>query len=73
MHIFLTALTAACASITAACNAYATWIKWQQETEIDKIEDEIDKLANIGDAAAKLRIERLHVRKKRKHQQFSTL
>lgn len=60
-------------AITAACNAYAAWIKWQQETEIDQIEDEIDKLAAIGNPAAKLRIERLHIRKKRKCQQLSTI
>ena len=60
-------------AIIAACNAYAAWIKWQQETEIDQIEDEIDKLAAIGTPIAKLRIERLHVRKKRKCQQIGTI
>ena len=61
------------ASIIAACNAYAAYVKWQKETEIDRIEDEIDKLASIGDAASKLRIERLAARKKRKLEQFSTI
>ena len=60
-------------AISAACNAYAAWVQWQREIEIDRIEDEIDKLAAIGDAASKLRIERLAQRKKRKREQFGAL
>jgi len=66
-------MTSLLAAIIAACHAYAAYVKWQRETQIDHIEDEIDKLASIGDAASKLRIERLAARKKRKLEQFSTL
>jgi hypothetical protein len=61
------------AAIIAACNAYVVAVKLQRETEIDRIEDEIDKLASIGDAASKLRIERLAARKQRKIKQFGAL
>ena len=57
-------------AITAAAHAYAAYVNWQRETEIDRIEDEIDKLASIGDPASKLRIERLHKRKQRKIEQI---
>ena len=60
-------------ALAAACNAYASWVAWQRETEIDRIEDEIDRLAAIGDAASKLRIERLAQRKKRKLERVGTL
>lgn len=60
-------------AIAAACNAYASWVAWQRETEIDRIEDEIDRLAAIGDAASKLRIERLAQRKKRKLERVGAL
>lgn len=60
-------------AIAAACNAYASWVAWQRETEIDRIEDEIDKLATVGDAASKLRIERLATRKKRKLERLGPL
>jgi hypothetical protein len=66
-------MAALLAAVIAACNAYAAYVKWQKETEIDRIEDEIDKLASIGDAASKLRIERLAIRKKRKIEQFITI
>ena len=54
------------AALTAACNAYVEWVKWQRETSIDDIEDEIDHLAAVGDGSSKLRIERLAQRLKRK-------
>ena len=60
-------------AITAAAQAYSAWVRWQQQTEIDRIEDEIDKLAGIGDAASKLRMERLSKRKQRKLEQIGTL
>lgn len=60
-------------AVAAACNAYASWVAWQRETEIDRIEDEIDRLAAIGDAASKLRIERLAQRKKRKLERVGAL
>jgi hypothetical protein len=60
-------------AITAAAQAYSAWVRWQQQTEIDRIEDEIDKLASIGDAASKLRMERLSKRKQRKLEQIGTL
>lgn len=60
-------------ALAAACNAYASWVAWQRESEIDRIEDEIDRLAAIGDAASKLRIERLAQRKKRKLERVGTL
>lgn len=61
------------AALIAAAHAYSAWVRWQRETEIDRIEDEIDKLASIGDAASKLRLERLSKRKQRKLEQFSSL
>lgn len=61
------------AAITAACNAYSSWVAWQRETETDRIEDEIDKLAAIGDAASKLRLERLAKRLTRKRERISAL
>ena len=60
-------------ALAAACNAYASWVAWQRESEIDRIEDEIDRLAAIGDSASKLRIERLAQRKKRKLERVGTL
>lgn len=60
-------------AVAAAANAYAEYVKWQREIEIDKIEDEIDKLAAIGDAASKLRMERLAKRKQRKVERLSTI
>lgn len=60
-------------AITAAAQAYAAWVKWQRETEIDRLEDEIDKLAAVGDAAAKLRIDRLAKRRQRKLEQISAV
>lgn len=60
-------------ALAAACNAYASWVAWQRESEIDRIEDEIDRLAAIGDAASKLRIERLAQRKKRKLERVGAL
>lgn len=59
-------MTAFLAALTAACNAYVEWVKWQRETSIDHIEDEMDHLAAIGDGFSKLRIERLAQRLKRK-------
>jgi hypothetical protein len=53
-------------ALTAALLAYVEWVRWQREREIDQLEDEIDRLAAIGDAASKLRIERLAQRRKRK-------
>lgn len=60
-------------AIAAACHAYASWVAWQRETQIDHIEDEIDRLAAVGDSASKLRIERLAQRKKRKLERVSPL
>lgn len=57
-------------AISAAAKAYAAWVDWQRETEIDRIEDEMDRLATIGDAASKLRLERLSKRRKRKLEQI---
>lgn len=53
-------------ALTAALNAFTVWVQWQREREIDRIEDEIDELAAVGSAAAKLRIERLAQRRNRK-------
>jgi len=61
-------------AITAALNAYVTHIQWKRETYVDSIEDEIDKIAaSSDDAASKLRIKRLLVRKKRYIEQFSSV
>lgn len=59
-------MSALVASFIAACNAFAAWVTWQQSIELDKIEDEIDRLAALGDPASKLRIDRLHARYTRK-------
>ena len=55
-------------AIIAACNAYCAWVQHQQNTQIDEIEDEIDACASRGDAAAKLRMERLAKRIQRKRE-----
>ncbi len=60
-------------ALTAACTAYSASVRWRLETEIDRIEDEIDKLAAVGDAASKLRIERLAKRRQRKLKQIGTV
>lgn len=60
------AWTALLQALTSACNAYAQWVLRQRETELDQIEDELDRLAGIGDGSSKLRIERLAQRLKRK-------
>lgn len=60
-------------ALSAAASAYAEWVRWQREIEIDRIEDEIDKLAAIGDAASKLRMERLAKRKQRKVERIGTI
>ena len=54
------------AAITAALRAYVATVEWRQQTEIDRLEDEIDALAADGSAAAKLRLERLGLRLTRK-------
>lgn len=59
-------MSALVASFIAACNAFAAWVTWQQSIELDKIEDEIDRLAALGDPASKLRVDRLHARYIRK-------
>ena len=40
----------------------------KRDEKIDEIEDEIDRLASVGDAASKLRIEILARRKKRERE-----
>jgi hypothetical protein len=61
-------------AITAALNAYVAHTQWKRETYIDSIEDEIDTIAaSSNDAAGKLRIKRLLVRKKRYLEQFSSV
>lgn len=59
------------AAIITACTAYSDWVRWQRETGLDSLEDEIDRLAAIGDAASLLRMERLGKRLKRKRQLIS--
>jgi len=59
---------------TAALKAYSAHIQWKRETYIDDIEDEIDSIAaSSADAAGKLRIKRLLVRKQRYTKQLGTL
>ena len=61
-------------TITAALKAYIIHMEWKRETHIDKIEDEIDSIAaSSHDAASKLRIKRLLVRKQRYVEQFGTV
>lgn len=66
-------MTALFAAIAAACTAYAEWVRWQRETQIDTLEDEIDTLAADGSPAAKLRLERLAQRLKRKRERLGPL
>jgi hypothetical protein len=40
------ALLASLTAFTAACDAYSQWVSWQRETELDAIEDELDRLAS---------------------------
>jgi len=61
-------MTALLAAITAALTAFTEWVRWQRETQIDTIEDEIDTLADDGSPASKLRIECLAQRLKRKRE-----
>ena len=51
--------------LTAALKAYVAHLDWLQRNYTYGLEDEIDELASVGDAAAKLRIERLAQRLKR--------
>lgn len=51
--------------LTAALRAFVAHLDWQQRNYIYELEDAIDELAADGDAAAKLRIERLAARLKR--------
>lgn len=61
-------------AVTAALNAYCAHLQWKRETYVDSIEDEIDKISATSDnAASKLRIKRLLVRKKRYIEQFSAI
>ena len=62
-------------AVAAACNAYASWVAWQRETQIDQIEDEIDRLAAVGDAASKLQLERLakRIARKRERERVGTV
>jgi hypothetical protein len=57
------------AAITAALTAYSSWVRWQIEKyhyeKMDDLEDCIDALAGDGSPSAKLRLERLAIRKKR--------
>ncbi len=62
----MNAVYALLTAITTACNAYAEWVLRQRETELDQIEDELDRLASIGDGPSKLRLERLSQRLQRK-------
>jgi hypothetical protein len=59
-------------ALAAALNAFVLWVQWQREKEIDNIEDEIDRLAADGSPVAKLRIERLAKRRRRKLEQTGT-
>lgn len=61
-------------AITAALKAYTIHMEWKRETYIDKIEDEIDSIAaSSHDAASKLRIKRLLVRKQRYVERFGAV
>jgi len=66
-------MTALLAALTAALTAFTEWVRWQRETQIDRIEDEIDTLAAAGSPASKLRIERLAQRLKRKRESIGPL
>lgn len=60
------------ATLRAALRAFVVWVEWQREKELDALEDDIDLLAADGSPAAKLRIERLARRLKRKRTLRST-
>lgn len=51
--------------LTAALQSYVAYTNLKLRRYIDDLEDEIDKLASVGDAASVLRIERLSKRIKR--------
>lgn len=51
--------------LTAALQAYVAYTNLKLRRYIDDLEDEIDKLASVGDASSILRIERLSKRIKR--------
>jgi len=60
-------------AVIAACKAYASSVQWRQETQLDRIEDEIDRLASDGSPASKLRMERLALRLTRKREHLRAL
>lgn len=62
-------LSAFLAAFTAACKAYVARLEWEKlthkETTLNALEDEMDVLAADGSPAAKLRMERLAIRRDR--------
>lgn len=60
-------------TLALALRAYIAWVQYTLETEADRIEDEIDNLAGIGSPAAKLRLERLGQRLKRKRERLGVI
>lgn len=60
-------------AIIEACRAYCLYVQLKRETRIDEIEDEIDRVASISDAASKLQTRRLLLRKKRYVEQLGTI
>jgi hypothetical protein len=60
------------AAFIAACNAFVAWVNWRLATDLDKDEDELDKLAKLMEsnpsANTELLIIRLRQRIQRKKQ-----
>ena len=47
------------AALTAALNAFVEYIRWKRDRRIDDLEDELDRLADDGSPASKLRLLRI--------------
>jgi hypothetical protein len=60
------------AAIIAACNAFVAWVNWRLATDLDKDEDELDKLGKLMESSPSadtmLLIIRLRQRIQRKKQ-----
>ena len=63
------------AAFIAACNAFVAWVNWRLATDLDKDEDELDKLGKLMEsnpsADTELLILRLRQRIVRKKRQGS--
>ncbi len=56
------------AALTAALNAFVEYIRWKRDRRIDDLEDELDRMADDGSPASKLRLLRIAKRIKRERE-----